>query len=134
MWSTQMYANLWGQVCGKVPPSSYFLLPPHKQGLQMFSSALYSFVPVWLWPLLPTDFFCQTLFFPEPLILCFDSCSNEHDTVTLLDSFYSCLPLKVPMSNHIHIFCQRLSETEGLSQKLSPRPKDRWQYKLVYGG
>lgn len=63
IWSTQMYANLRGQVCGKVPPSSYFLLPPHKQGLQMFSSALYSFVPVWLWPLLPTDSFLSNFVF-----------------------------------------------------------------------
>lgn len=64
--------------------------------------------------------FCQTLFFPEPLILCFDSCNSAHDTVILLDSFYDSLPLRVPTNNNIQFFCQCLAAKEGVLEKLLP--------------
>lgn len=64
--------------------SSLFLFPsPSSQArlTDVFFCSLFfcsclamTLTPNWLF------FFCQTLFFPESLILCFDSCSNEHDT------------------------------------------------------
>lgn len=73
--------------------------------------------------------FCQTLFFPEPLSLCFDSCSNEHYTIILLDWFYNFLTLRVPMNNTL-FFCQCLAEKRGNLTKTTTLPKDRWNITL----